>query len=82
MGRTITYHQWNQSKTVLSIEIHGVSSNNDPKHFTNDETRAIKVLEATTKLKENCFEVGLLLKNDTPKLLTNKELGKRRLNRY
>ena len=50
-------------KQFWNIENHEKSSKYDLKHFTKDKTRAIKILETTTKLKENCYETRLLWKN-------------------
>ena len=62
-----------------SVENYGTISKNDPIMMSKDEKRAMSILQTSTVLKNQRYEIPLLWKEDHPKLPNNKELALQRL---
>ena len=62
-----------------SVESYGTISKNDPIIMSKDEKRAMSILQTSTVLKNQRYEIPLLWKDDHPKLQNNKELALQRL---
>ena len=62
-----------------SVENYGKISKNDPIMMSKDEKQAMSILETSTVLKNQRYEIVLLRKADHPKLPNNKELALQRL---
>ena len=60
-----------------NIENYRILPTNNLKVLTRDKTRAINILETTTTLKNNHYEIGLLWKTDNLKLPMNSELARK-----
>ena len=61
------------------LESYGTSSKDNLNEIPSEEKKALKMLESTTS-KENCqYKVGLLWKDDNPKLPNNRSLALSRL---
>ena len=58
-----------------SVENYGTISKNDPIMMSKDEKQAMSILQTTTVLKNQRYEIPLLWKEDHPKLPNNKELA-------
>ena len=61
-----------------SVENYGTISKNDPIIMPKDEKRAMSILQTSTVLKNQRYEIPLLWKEDHPKLPNNKELALQR----
>ncbi|XP_057291781.1 uncharacterized protein LOC130614338 [Hydractinia symbiolongicarpus] len=61
------------------IESYGTKPPLHPDLLTKDEKHALHILKSTTKMKDGHFEVGLLWKDEKPKLPYNRELAAQRL---
>ena len=62
-----------------SRENYGRISKSDPIMMSKDEKRAMSILQTSTVLKDQTYEIPLLWKEDHPKLPNNKELALQRL---
>ena len=62
-----------------SVENYITISKNDPIMMPKNEKRAMSILQASTVLKNQRYEIPLLWKEDPPKLPNNKELALQRL---
>ena len=62
-----------------SVENYGTISKNDPIMMSKDEKRTMSILQTSTVLKNQRYEIPLLWKEDHPKLPKNKELALQRL---
>ena len=62
-----------------SVENYVTISKNDSIMMSKDEKRAMSILQASTVLKNQRYEIPLLWKEDPPKLPNNKELALQRL---
>lgn len=65
-------------KQFWDSESFGTKTTNKP-HYSNDEQRAIDILEHETKKLENGYEVPLLWRENEPELQNNREVAKKRL---
>ena len=65
-------------KQFWDSESFGTKTTNAP-HYSNDEQRAIDILEHETKKLESGYEVPLLWKENEPQLQNNREVAKKRL---
>ena len=62
-----------------SVENYITISKNDPIMMPKNEERAMSILQASTVLKNERYEIPLLWKEDHPRLPNNKELALQRL---
>ena len=62
-----------------SVENYGAISKSDPIMMSKDEKRAMSILQTSTVLKNQRYEIPLLWKGDHPKLPNYKELALQRL---
>ncbi|XP_057290783.1 uncharacterized protein LOC130613459 [Hydractinia symbiolongicarpus] len=76
---TDTYDLTKAVERFWEIESYGTKPPLHPDLLTKDEKHASHILKSTTKIKDGHFEVGLLWKDEKPKLPYNRELAVQRL---